>query len=104
MTMPEAIDATLALAAADGERLTQCVYAIRSFSASAGTIADLVRRFFPSAHIDFVPDEARQAIVDSWPTDVDDSAARRDWGFAPQFGLEDAFEQYLIPAIRARYA
>ena len=48
-------------------------------------------------------DEKRQGIVDSWPADVDDSAARRDWGFAPRYDFETAFRDYLIPTIRDRY-
>ena len=51
-----------------------------------------------------VMDEKRQGIVDSWPADVDDSAARRDWGFAPQYDFARAFRDYLIPTIRQRYA
>jgi hypothetical protein len=42
--------------------------------------------------------------VDSWPADVDDSAARRDWGFAPRYGEAEAFEEYLIPTIRRQYS
>ena len=61
-------------------------------------------RAFPDARIGWKPDAKRQAIVDSWPADVDDSAARRDWGFAPQYDFARAFSEYLIPTIRARYA
>ena len=43
---------------------------------------------FPGAEITYQVDEKRQGIVDSWPADVDDSAARRDWGFAPQYDLD----------------
>jgi threonine 3-dehydrogenase len=63
-----------------------------------------VKRFFPGAMITFEPDEQRQAIVDSWPEDVDDAAARNDWGFRPKYDLEQAFEEYLVPTITARYA
>jgi threonine 3-dehydrogenase len=42
--------------------------------------------------------------VDSWPEDVDDGAARRDWGFAPRYDLDRAFSQYLLPTIREHYA
>jgi hypothetical protein len=49
-------------------------------------------------------DPRRQAIIDSWPADVDDTAARRDWGYAPRYGLDAAFHEYLIPTIRRRYA
>jgi hypothetical protein len=48
-------------------------------------------------------DVKRQAIVDSWPSDVDDSAARRDWGFSPAYDFERAFSEYLIPTIRRKY-
>ena len=40
--------------------------------------------------------------MDSWPADVDDAAARRDWGFAPR-STERAFAEYLIPTIRQQY-
>jgi hypothetical protein len=58
---------------------------------------------FPGAAITFQVDEKRQGIVDSWPADVDDAAARRDWGFAPRYDITSAFTGYLIPTIRARY-
>jgi hypothetical protein len=41
--------------------------------------------------------------VDSWPEDVDDQVARRDWGFAPAYDFTSAFAEYLIPSIRERY-
>jgi NAD(P)-dependent dehydrogenase (short-subunit alcohol dehydrogenase family) len=40
---------------------------------------------------------------DSWPEDVDDSAARGDWGYAPRYDLDRAFSDYLTPTIRRRY-
>jgi nucleoside-diphosphate-sugar epimerase len=104
MAMPDAIAALLALRSAPREALTQAVYNIGAFSPSAGEIREIVRREFPSAHIDFRPDVKRQAIVDSWPEDVDDSAARRDWGLSPAYNQERAFSEYLIPTIRQRYS
>jgi hypothetical protein len=58
---------------------------------------------FPDADIGYCVDDSRQAVVDTWPADVDDSAARRDWGFAPRYDLRGAFDDYLIPTIRQRY-
>jgi nucleoside-diphosphate-sugar epimerase len=84
--------------------LSQSVYNITSFSPSAGEIRAISLRAFGGADITFRPDDKRQAIVDSWPEDVDDSAARRDWGFAPSFDQQRAFDEYLIPGIRRRYA
>ena len=59
---------------------------------------------FPGAEITFAPHEKRQRIVDSWPADVDDSAARRDWGFAPRYDEVRAFSEYLVPMIKERYS
>ena len=103
MVMPDAIDALLRLESAPSSRLSQSVYNITSFSPSAGEIREIALRAFGSVDITFRPDDKRQAIVDSWPGDVDDSAARRDWGFAPSFDQQRAFDRYLIPEIRKRY-
>ena len=62
-----------------------------------------VMRAFPSAQISYKVDEKRQGIVDSWPEDVDDSAARRDWGFSPKYDFTSACREYLIPEIKKRY-
>ena len=103
MTMPDAVTALLTLAAAPRERLSRTSYNIGAFNPSAGEIQKIVEAAFPGAKITTNIDRKRQAIVDSWPADVDDSAARRDWGFAPRFVLDSAFRDYLIPAIRERY-
>src|SRR5690606_27108561 len=103
MTMPEAIDAIVQLASAESSRLTRCVYNITSFSPSAGEVAALVHRHFPDSKVTFEPDQARQRIVDSWPAEVDDSAARNDWSLRPGHPLQSAFESYLVPRITARY-
>lgn len=103
MAMPDAVDALLVLTDAPSDALSRLVYNITAFAPSAGEIAALVRRHFPNAKISFEPDLRRQAIVDSWPADVDDAAARKDWGFAPRFGFEDAFASYLVPNIEKRY-
>ena len=104
MAMPDAVDALLRLLNASKDDLTSHVYNITSYSLSAGEAADLVREAFPGAEITFEPDEKRQAIVDSWPCNVNDSRARKDWGFAPAFNLEQTFNDYLVPNIRARYS
>ncbi len=50
-----------------------------------------------------MPDLKRQQIVDTWPADLDDSTARRDWGWHPDYDVERAFADYLVPSIRQRY-
>ena len=103
MAMPDAVDALLALAHAPRERITKTSYNLAAFSPSADEIRDVVLRAFPSAAIDFEVDVKRQAIVDSWPAAVDDSAARADWHFRPKYDLARAFSEYLIPTVRRRY-
>jgi nucleoside-diphosphate-sugar epimerase len=103
MAMPDAISALLALLEAPAGSLTSPVYNVAAFSPSAGELADLVRCTFPEARTSFAPDRRRQAIVDSWPEDVDDTPARRDWGFRPAYDLRRTFEEYLVPNITRRY-
>lgn len=104
MAMPDGVEALLRFAAAPRERLTRTTYNVAAFNPSAEQICDVVMRAFPRARITWDVDAKRQGIVDSWPADVDDNAARRDWGFAPRFDFQSAFEDYLIPTIRRRYA
>jgi nucleoside-diphosphate-sugar epimerase len=73
---------------------------VAAFNPSAEEIREVVVRAFPSARIDWDVDQKRQGILDTWPADVDDSAARHDWDFAPRFDFERAFNEYLIPTIR----
>jgi nucleoside-diphosphate-sugar epimerase len=104
MTMPDATEALLSLAEAPSRALSTRVYNVRAFSPSAGEIRQAVLGHFPGAEIDFGPDPERQAIVDTWPADVDDTLARRDWGFCPRHDLALALRDYLVPALRSRYA
>jgi nucleoside-diphosphate-sugar epimerase len=103
MAMPDGVEALLTLAAAPRERLTRTAYNVAAFNPSAQEVRDVVTTAFPAARIDWQADAKRQHIVDSWPADVDDSAARRDWGFAPRLDFDRAFSDYLIPRIRERY-
>jgi threonine 3-dehydrogenase len=103
MAMPDGIDALLALARAPKTALTRTAYNLAAFNPTAEQIRDEVVRAFPRAEITWHNDVKRQGIVDSWPADVDDTAARRDWGFAPKYDFQRAFRDYLIPTIGSRY-
>jgi len=103
MAMPDGVEALLRLAAAPRERLRHTVYNLGAFNPSADEIRTIVLEAFPGAEVTFGVDTKRQGIVDSWPADVDDSAARDDWGYAPAYDLERAFAGYLIPTIRKLY-
>jgi nucleoside-diphosphate-sugar epimerase len=97
------VDSILQLAGAPREKLRHQVYNVGAFSISAGEIRDLVLKAFPGTQITFEPDLKRQNIAESWPIDVDDSAARRDWGWEPKFDAGRTFAEYLIPNIKKRY-
>lgn len=104
MAMPDGVAALLALAKAPRASLTLPAYNIGAFAPTVTEVEAEVRRAFPNAQISYKIDAKRQGIVDSWPADVDDTAARNDWGFTPQYGFETAFREYLIPTIKKRYS
>lgn len=104
MTMPDGIDALVGLALADPGRLSRRAYNVRGFASKASEIRSEVLKHFPDADIGFDPDPARQVLVDSWPEDVDDTLAQKDWGFSPRHGLSQAMSDYLVPAMKKRYA
>jgi nucleoside-diphosphate-sugar epimerase len=103
MAMPDGVEALLRLAAAPKPSLTRTVYNVGAFAPSADEVRAHVIEYFPGTDITFQPHLSRQLIVDSWPADVDDTAARRDWGFAPVYDEARAFSEYLVPTIRERY-
>jgi hypothetical protein len=74
MAMPDAIKSIMLITQAPRENLRHHVYNVTSFSLTAAGFRDLVLKHFPEAQISFNPDLKRQAIVDSWPADIDDSA------------------------------
>jgi nucleoside-diphosphate-sugar epimerase len=103
MAMPDAIKSLLVLENAPKKSLTKLVYNVTSFNPSAQEFYDIVIKAFPEANISFEPHQARQNIVDTWPGDVNDEAAKQDWGWSPDYNQEKAFQDYLIPAVKERY-
>jgi nucleoside-diphosphate-sugar epimerase len=104
MAMPDGVEVLLKLAAAPRASLSKTAYNVGAFNPSADEFRAEVLKAFPKADISFKNDVKRQGIVDSWPADVNDSAAKADWGYAPQYDFHRAMEEYLIPMIRQRYA
>ena len=100
MIMPEAAEATLALASAPRSCLKQNVYAVGGFAPTAAELEEALQERFPDFEVEYDVHPIRSEIVDSWPADVDDSAARRDWGFRRGLDLAAALDDYLIPGIR----
>lgn len=104
MVMPDAIKALVDLEAAEKESLTRLVYNVTSFNLTAEQFLEQVLSAFGDFEVDFKSDHQREAIVDSWPADLDSTAAERDWGWEPDYDLRRAFDDYLVPNIRRRYA
>lgn len=100
MYMPDGLRALVELSQAPRDRLSRCVYNIAAFSPTAQEIADEVMRVVPGSRITFKPDPRRQAILDSWPRALDDSLARHDWSWKPEYDLR-AMSADLLPRLRA---
>jgi len=87
MYMPDAIRATIDLMEAPAEQVKQRTsYNLAGSSFSPEDIAAEIKRHVPAFKLDFAPDH-RQAIANSWPRSIDDSAARTDWGWKPEYDL-----------------
>jgi len=99
MYMPDGVRALNEIAFADRDKLTRAIYNIAAFSPRADEIAASVRAAVPDAKFTYSPDPVRQAILDSWPKSLDDTAARRDWGWKPKYDL-DGMTADLIPRIK----
>lgn len=104
MYMPDAIRATLALMDAPAQRIRERgSYNLAGVSFMPAELAAAIQRRLPSFQIAYAPD-FRQAIAESWPQSIDDSVARRDWGWAPKFDLEamvDDMLAHVVPVPKA---
>lgn len=88
MYMPDAIKATLQLMEAPQEQIkVRTSYNIAAMSFSPKEIAAAIQKHIPDFTIHYKPDY-RQTIADSWPQSIDDSSARNDWNWKPDFDLD----------------
>ena len=100
MYMPDALRAMRELMDAPKSQLKRSIYNIAAMSPTAQAFADAVTERLPQVSITFDSDPARQAILDSWPKELDDSYARAEWGWNHEFDL-DAMSDDLIPKVQA---
>jgi nucleoside-diphosphate-sugar epimerase len=95
MFMADAIRATIDLMEADGSKLTvHSSYNLEGCSFTPAELAVEIKKHLPHFEIDYQPD-FRQQIADSWPRSIDDSIARKDWGWNAQFGVAQIVKSML---------
>lgn len=102
MYMPDCIKATIDLMQADFSKLKHhCDFNVGAMSFSVTELANSIKKFIPDFEVAYAPDY-RQAIADSWPNDVDDTAARQEWGWKPSFDL-DAMTKDMLENIKIKH-
>ncbi|NTU51237.1 MAG: NAD-dependent epimerase/dehydratase family protein, partial [Candidatus Aminicenantes bacterium] len=103
MYMPDCLKCALDLMDGDLARLKHHAgFNVTAMSFSAGELAAEIRRHIPSFEVRYEPD-FRQAIADSWPASIDDSAAREEWGWKPDYDLA-AMTADMLAALKKRHA
>lgn len=102
MYMPDCIKSTLDIMDADLSKLVHHAdFNLAAISFSPEELAEAIRKHIPEFSISYEPD-SRQAIADSWPKSIDDSAARREWGWSPDYDLASMTED-MLKNLRIRY-
>lgn len=103
MYMPDAIRATLELMEAPPEKVkVRTSYNLSGMSFSPAEIAAEIQKHIPDFTVHYKPD-FRQQIADTWPNSIDDSTARNDWGWRPEYDLATMTTD-MLKHLRERYA
>jgi threonine 3-dehydrogenase len=98
--MPDLLTGTVDFITAPSAALTQRVYNMGAMDFTPRDLAASITKAMPSFTVSYAPD-FRQAIADTWPRSLDDSRARRDWGWAPKFGV-DAMTADMLAKLRPK--
>lgn len=104
MVKPDAVAAIVGISRAATLPTTNPVYNVTAFAPTAREIELEIRKYYPKFEVSYEPHPGRTAIVASWPQSLDDSRARADWGWKPQYDFASAFKDYLVPGISKRYS
>ncbi len=96
MYMPDALNAITQLLEADSSKLIhRNAFNVTAMSFEPEEIAASIKKFIPEFELDYDVDPVRQAIADSWPNSLDDSAAREEWGWKPEYDLDSMTKDML---------
>ncbi len=103
MYMPDCIKATLDLMEADTSSIKcRTSYNLAGMSFSASELALEIKRYVPDFECNYKPD-FRQKIADSWPMSLDDSVARKEWGWKPRYNMASMVKD-MIEKLGKRFA
>jgi nucleoside-diphosphate-sugar epimerase len=103
MYMPDAIKAAIDLMEADGSRLKhRNAFNLAAMHFTPDQLATSIRSKIPEFEIDYDIDPVRQGIADSWPNYMDDSCARDEWGWKPDYDIE-AMTTDMLEVLGERY-
>ncbi len=91
----DAIKCLILLFCAEKRKIKSKTYVISGMSPTAEEIADLVRKYIPTAEIEFSPDQEKDKIVRSWPHKFDESDAMNEWGWKSEYGLEETMRDFI---------
>ena len=103
MVMPDAINASIQLMKADKNQLSRTTYHIKSFNPNVKDIQKKIMAIFPKFKLKYDINVKRQKLINSWPSDLDQSAAINDWDWSSIYDFDSAFDKYLIPNIKKKY-
>lgn len=103
MYMPDALRAAIEIMEADPSRLVhRNSFNIASMSFDPEIIYNKIKEYVPDFKMEYVPDPLRQAIADSWPNKLDDSCARAEWDWKPEYDL-DAMTRHMLAHLREKF-
>jgi nucleoside-diphosphate-sugar epimerase len=96
MYMPDAIRGSIEVMEADPTKLLhRNAFNVTAMQVTPATLAAAIRKRIPEFTIEYNVDAMRQRIADSWPQRLDDTAARAEWGWSPQYDMEAMVDEML---------
>lgn len=103
MYMPDALRVAVEIMEADPSKLVhRNSFNIASMSFEPNTIYQNIRKYLPEFEMQYQVDPLRQAIAESWPNSLDDTCAREEWGWKPEYDL-DAMTQDMLAKLKERF-
>lgn len=103
MYMPDALRAAIEIMEANPDKLVhRNSFNIASMSFEPETIYRKIKEYLPEFEMEYQVDPLRQAIAESWPNSLDDTCAREEWGWKPQYDL-DAMTQDMLEKLKLRF-